>query len=282
MRKFSINSFNITEAINELMLESGVIVIENAYNLNDIKEAREIVNYFADTQEQKETHFNAEAEASDKIKLQQRIWNLFGKGEVFSKLITNDIIFNLMSKLLGSEFFCGSYCASRLLPGSIDQELHIDYPYWDFYKSETFPMGLNSSFAQNCQATIPLDICSEQSGATAYIPGSQKKLHYPNENDDFSNKQQMIANPGDLVFFNGNCWHGASPNKSDHQRAALLIEFLPKYIKPVEDLVTYLSEDFKNNSNPKVRQLLGLNYEYPKIMDASKKTNNIGLGYKAK
>ena len=42
MRKFSINSFNITEAINELMLESGVIVIENAYNLNDIKEAREI------------------------------------------------------------------------------------------------------------------------------------------------------------------------------------------------------------------------------------------------
>ena len=57
-----------------------------------------------------------------------------------------------------------------------------------------------------------------------------------------------------------------------------MIEFLPKYIKPVEDLVTYLSEDFKNNSNPKVRQLLGLNYEYPKIMDASKKTNNIGLG----
>ena len=84
MRKFSINSFNITEAINELMHESGVIVIENAYNLNDIKEAREIVNHFADTQEQKETHFNAEAEASDKIKLQQRIWNLFGKGEVFS------------------------------------------------------------------------------------------------------------------------------------------------------------------------------------------------------
>ena len=54
----------------------------------------------------------------------------------------------------------------------------------------------------------------------------------------------MIAKPGDLVFFNGNCWHGASPNKSDHQRAALLIEFLPKYIKPVEDLISYLDEKF--------------------------------------
>jgi ectoine hydroxylase-related dioxygenase (phytanoyl-CoA dioxygenase family) len=282
MKKFLKHNFQIDEVLRELMHGSGVIVIENVYNLNDIKEAREIVNHFADTQEQKESHFNAEAESFGKIHLQQRVWNLFGKGEVFSKLISEDIIFSLMSKLLGSEFFCGSFCASRLLPGSPGQELHLDYPYWDFYNSETFPMGLNSSFAQNCQATIPLDICSVESGATAYIPGSQKKLKYPNQDDDFTNKQQMVAKPGDLVFFNGNCWHGASPNKSDHQRAALLIEFLPKYIKPVEDLVSYLDEEFKKNSNSKVRQLLGLNYEYPKIMDVSKKTNNIGIGYQGK
>ncbi|MBT3777654.1 MAG: phytanoyl-CoA dioxygenase [Pelagibacteraceae bacterium] len=282
MKKFNRENFNNSDALDELMQGSGVVVIENVYSLDKINEARLIVNHFADTQKQKESHFNAEAEATGKIKLQQRVWNLFGKGEIFSYLITEDIIFTLMSKLLGTEFFCGSYCASRLLPGSLGQELHIDYPYWDFYNAETFPMGLNSSFAQNCQVTIPLDVCSVESGATAYIPGSQKKLHYPNQKNDFSNKQQMIANPGDLVFFNGNCWHGASPNQSDNQRAALLIEFLPKYIKPVEDLITYLDEDFKKNSDDKVRQLLGLNYEYPKIMDVSKKKNNIGIGYKAK
>ena len=279
MKKFFKDNFNTIDVLNEIMEGSGVVVFENVFNSNDIGEARKTVNDFANTQEQKESHFNAEAEASGKIQLQQRVWNLFGKGKVFTKLITNDIIFTLMSKLLGTEFFCGSYCASRLLPGSPGQELHIDYPYWDFYESGTFPMGLNSSFAQNCQATIPLDVCSVESGATAYIPGSQKNLHYPNKNDDFTNKVQMVAKPGDLVFFNGNCWHGASPNQSDHQRAALLIEFLPKYIKPVEDLVSYLDEEFKKNSNNKVRQLLGLNYEYPKIMDISKKTNNIGIGY---
>jgi ectoine hydroxylase-related dioxygenase (phytanoyl-CoA dioxygenase family) len=279
MKKFFKDNFNTIDVLNEIMEGSGVVVFENVFNSNDIGEARKTVNDFANTQEQKESHFNAEAEASGKIQLQQRVWNLFGKGKVFTKLITNDIIFTLMSKLLGTEFFCGSYCASRLLPGSPGQELHIDYPYWDFYESGTFPMGLNSSFAQNCQATIPLDVCSVESGATAYIPGSQKNLHYPNKNDDFTNKEQMVAKPGDLVFFNGNCWHGASPNQSDHQRAALLIEFLPKYIKPVEDLVSYLDEEFKKNSNNKVRQLLGLNYEYPKIMDISKKTNNIGIGY---
>ena len=35
MRKFSRDTFNISEAINELMHESGVIVVENVYNLNE-------------------------------------------------------------------------------------------------------------------------------------------------------------------------------------------------------------------------------------------------------
>ena len=282
MKRFLKDNLNSTEVLIELMHGSGVIVVENVFDLKAIKTARSIVNNFADNQEQKESHFNAEAEASGKIQLQQRVWNLFGKGKVFSELITNDLIFDLISKFLGSEFFCGSYCASRLLPGSPGQELHIDYPYWDYYKEGSFPMGLNSSFPQNCQATIPLDICSAESGATGYIPGSQRNLHYPNKEDDFSNLQQMLGKPGDLVFFNGNCWHGAMPNKSDHQRAALLIEFLPKYIKPVEDLVSYLDLDFKENCSERVKQLLGLKYEYPKIMDKSKSVNQIGIGYKVK
>ena len=282
MLKLDKASIDDKKILNELLVGSGVVIVKGVFQIDNINEALEIVNKFADSDEQKESHFNAEAESSGKIHLQQRVWNLFGKGDIFSNLITNDIIFNIMSQLLGSEFVCGSYCASRLLPGSPGQELHIDYPYWDYYNSETFPLGLNSSFAQNCQVTIPLDICSKVSGATTYIPGSQKNLHYPTQNDDFSGKQQMVADPGDLVFFNGNCWHGASPNNSEHQRAALLIEFLPKYIKPVEDLVSYLNEDFKNNCSLRVKQLLGFNYAYPKIMDTSKSVNDIGIGYKAK
>jgi len=275
------NQIDHSKLVDELLNKSGVIVITDVYDLDEIKKAREIINQFADTQDQKESHFNAEAESSGTIHLQQRVWNLFGKDIIFSNIISHDIIFNLMSRFLGTDFICGSYCASRLLPGCVGQELHIDYPYWDYYNKESFPMGINSSFPQNCQVTIPLDDCSSLSGATAYIPGSQKKLHYPKKDDDFSNLQQMIAKPGDLVFFNGNCWHGAMPNKSTHQRAALLIEFLPKYVKPVEDLVTYLDDKFKKNCSERIKQLLGFKYPYPKIMDASKTVNEIGIGYKA-
>ena len=282
MKIFTTETINYNDFKHEITQGSGVIVIKDVYSKEQISSAREVINNFAENQETKETHFNAEAEASGKIHLQQRVWNLFGKDKIFSELITHDLIFELMSKLLGTKFITGSYCASRLLPGAPGQELHIDYPYWDFYEDETFPDGLNGSFLQNCQATIPLDVCSNKSGATAFIPGSQKKLKYPNKNDDFSKMEQMIANPGDLVFFNGNCWHGAMPNNSDHQRAVLLIEFLPKYIKPVEDLVSYLDHNFKENCSDRVKQLLGFNYPYPKIMDTSKSKNEIGIGYKAK
>ena len=282
MKIFTTETINYNDFRDEITQGSGVIVIKDVYSKEQISLAREVINNFAQNQETKETHFNAEAEASGKIHLQQRVWNLFGKDKIFSELITHDLIFKLMSKLLGTKFITGSYCASRLLPGAPGQELHIDYPYWDFYKHETFPDGLNGSFLQNCQATIPLDDCSHLSGATAFIPGSQKRLKYPNKNDDFSKMEQMIANPGDLVFFNGNCWHGAMPNNSNHQRAVLLIEFLPKYIKPVEDLISYLDHDFKENCSDRVKQLLGFNYPYPKIMDTSKSKNEIGIGYKAK
>ena len=268
------------QVLSELIDGEGVVLVKNVYSQSQINEAREIVNKYADTQEQKETHFNAEAATADKIHLQQRVWNLFGKAKVFSDLISQDLIFNLMTKFLGSEFICGSYCASRLLPGALGQEPHIDYPYWDYYNKETFPMRLNSSFPQNCQVTIPLDIFSKESGATGYYPGSQKQLHYPTKHDDLSNIQQMLSEPGDIVFFYGNVWHCAMPNNSDHQRAGLLIEFLPKYVKPVEDLISYLDKIFFNNCSKRVKQLLGLNYQYPKLMDASNKLNDIGINYK--
>ena len=47
MKKFTKDNFNIEEALNELMLESGVIVFSNVFDLDDIKSAREIVNHFA-------------------------------------------------------------------------------------------------------------------------------------------------------------------------------------------------------------------------------------------
>ena len=58
-------------------------------------------------------------------------------------------------------------------------------------------------------------------------------------------------------------WHGAMPNKSNHNRTGLLIELLPGYIKPLENFIEYLDKDFLENSQSRIKQLLGITYPYP-------------------
>ena len=50
MKKFTKDDFNIEEALDELMRGDGVIVFSNVYNLDDIKSAREIVNFISPRQ----------------------------------------------------------------------------------------------------------------------------------------------------------------------------------------------------------------------------------------
>ena len=260
MMTFDKNNVDINKAITELIDGDGVILIKNVYSKDQINEARDIINRYSDKQ--------------DKSKLEQRVWNLFSKGKVFSDIITNDVIFELMSKFLGKEFICGSYAASVLLPGASGQVPHIDYPFSDYYNKETFPMRSNSLYPQNCQVTIPLEIFSEESGATGYYPGTQKILHFPTKEDNFSNLRQMVANTGDLVFFYGMVWHCAMPNKTANKRTGLLIELLPKYVKPLEDFFTHLDKDFIDNNSNRVKQLLGLQYPYPVVGETFKPFSN--------
>ena len=156
MKKFTKDNFNIEEALNELMLGSGVIVFNNVYNLDYIKSAREIVNHFADTQDQKESHFNAEAEASGKINLQQRVWNLFGKGKVFSKLITDDLIFILMSKLLGNEFFLRFLLCQQVVTRITWARITYRLSVLGFLQSRDFPNGVKQFFCTKLSSYDPL------------------------------------------------------------------------------------------------------------------------------
>ena len=54
---------NHKDILDELLTGSGVVVIKDVFDTKKIEEAREIVNKFADNEDQKETHFNAEAES---------------------------------------------------------------------------------------------------------------------------------------------------------------------------------------------------------------------------
>jgi len=277
MKRFTAGTAEPDTIIEELLHGGGAVVISGLFSPEDVAEARAIVMAHSEYEGEKVTHFQGAAAEEGKINLQRRVWNLLAKGQVFSRMAVHPVLMDILRKFLGTEFIMGSIAANRILPGGPGQEPHVDYPYWDFHKPETHPIGFNGSFPMNAQVSVILDPFTAKSGATAYVPGSQKELRYPTAEDRFYERcEQMTGEPGDVALFYGVTWHCAMPNKADHDRNAILIQYLPKWVKPMEDMPAALPHAFIEAASPDMRQLLGLNYPYPEVLDAARAGNTEG------
>ncbi|WIY25686.1 phytanoyl-CoA dioxygenase family protein [Parasedimentitalea psychrophila] len=277
MKRFTAATANPAEIVEELLNGGGAVGISGLFTAQEIAEARAIVMAHSEHSAEKATHFQGAAEGAGNLNLQRRVWNLLAKGEVFSHMATHPVLMNVLRSFLGTEFIMGSIAANRILPGGPGQEPHVDYPYWDFHKPETHPVGFNGSFPMNAQVSVLLDPFTKESGATGYVPGSQRELRYPAPEDGFYNRcERMTGEPGDVALFYGVTWHCAMPNKADHDRSAILIQYLPKWVKPMEDMPAALPQPFLDNASPELRQLLGMNYPYPEVLDAAKAGNTEG------
>lgn len=278
-RVFTEDTLDTGLIVNELLDGIGAVTLRGLFSADEIAEARAIVmrESNADDRGGKVTHFQGDAERAGRINLQRRVWNLLAKGEIFSRMAAHPAIMKVMRAFIGSEFIMGSIAANRILPGGPGQEPHIDYPYWDYHSPQTHPVRLNSTFPLNAQATIMLDPFTEETGATAYVPGSQRQLNYPDESDRFFDRcERMLGEPGDTVIFFGAVWHCAMPNRSTIDRTAIITQYLPKFIKPMEDIPAALPAEFVKNASADIRQLLGLNYPYPEVLDAARGGNAEG------
>ncbi|WP_299372925.1 phytanoyl-CoA dioxygenase family protein [uncultured Tateyamaria sp.] len=280
MRTFTAETADPAAICEELMNGPGAVRITGLFSPDQIADARAIIMQHSDNEGDKVTHFQGAAMEDGKANLQRRVWNLLAKGPVFSEMAAHPVLMQILGRWLGNEFIMGSIAANRILPGGPGQEPHIDFPYWDFHKPDSHPMGLNSSFPMNAQVTVALDHFTDQSGATAYLPGSQKNMRYPTPDDHegfYANCARMTGEPGDVVIFYGAAWHCAMPNNADHDRNAVLINYIPKFVKPLEDMPGALPQSFLDAASPDMRQLLGFNYKYPEILDQADAENAEGM-----
>ena len=261
MRTITADAFDPGTVVDELLDGSGAVRLPGLFSADQVAAARQVIVRETSDSTLTGSHFNKDDEDA---KRQRRVWNLLAKGDVFVKMVQHPSIVASMRAFLGSDFIMGSICASRTMPGFRGQDPHIDYPYWDFYRTRSFPARINASFPLNAQATILIDPFTAENGATAYRPGSQKALHYPGAADGFFDDYElMVGEPGDVVLFYGATWHCAMPNNTDAGRIGILVEFLPKFVTPIEDLLSGLDEAFLEGASPVLRQLLGFAYPWP-------------------
>ena len=271
MNEFSLNEYK--KATNSLLNGPGYYIFEKAFSVDEIDEANRIINSFSKNK-QTATHFHGENE--DKIHLQKRVWNLLNKGNIFIEMVQHPAVMNVFSKILGKNFILGSFAANRLLPNAPGQEPHVDYPYWDMYDLKEFPYGINAGFHMNCQSLITLHEFTIENGATAVVPNSQKKGSYPNKDKFFEKMIQIETSPGSLIIFTGLIWHCSMPNKSLKDRTSILGQYLPKFVKPMEDLKKSVKTEVLKNANQNIKQLLGINLRYPELLEDAEAGNAEG------
>jgi hypothetical protein len=267
----------IEHCVNELMKGKGYQILPQLFSAEEIQEARDLILHYSEGNGHTVTHFHGAHE--EQIGLQRRVWNLLNKGEVFRRMVQHPTLMAIAGAFLGDEFCLGSIAANRILPGGPGQEPHVDYPYWDLHKRSSFPRGINASVPLNLQATVLLDDFTETNGATAVLPGTQVECLYPDaagEERFYREAERMTGQAGDVAVFYGLTWHCAMPNQSEHDRTGILIQYLPKFVKPMEDQARGVTPEIISQASPQLKQLLGLHYPYPQLLDEAEAKNEIG------
>ncbi|MEM8728887.1 MAG: phytanoyl-CoA dioxygenase family protein [Pseudomonadota bacterium] len=263
METFTRQSFDAETIAQGLLTGDGVVLLKDTFPRERIARFKACLDAETEAGVETGSHFN---QSEEEAALQRSIWftRLVALDPGIADLVEDPMIVEAMRRFLGTEFVMGSLCASRIMPGFKGQQPHVDYPYWDIYRRDTFPREINASFPLNAQAIILIDAFTAENGATALVPGSQHMLRYPEPADGFMDCCiRLTGEPGDVVLFNGAAWHCAMPNASTASRMGLLVEFLPKFVKPIEDMLTGLDPAFLERASPVMKQLLGFRYPWP-------------------
>lgn len=125
----------------------------------------------------------------------------------------NPTAFPVIRKLLGGDVILGSFVSVTSLPGSLDQEAHLDMPL--LFEAEHMSPELPS---YSLTLVIPLVDMNATNGTTAFFPGSHKVIA-DNVPDMLPVAPEVPV--GSALLFDARVWHGGTPNRSAAPRPVL-------------------------------------------------------------
>jgi hypothetical protein len=255
---------DVAAAVSELCDGQGYLMLEDFYAPELIAAARERIYQLLEQEPDRTSHFYGDEENPS----QARVWNLPGKGEIFRQICSDERMLAIMRPILGEDLMLSSFAANVLHPGAQAQEAHVDYPYWDLHARDRWPGSLNASYHLAVEAVIPLDEFTLENGATAIVPGSQRLARWPDSAEFQERHVRATMRPGTLLLFPALLWHAGQTNRSQRSRATLLGSYTIKSIKPIEDWSRCIDRETALGYDQPMRDLLGLHYPYPAVMDA--------------
>lgn len=193
-----------------------------------------------------------------------RLYRLLNEAEIFVQMVQHPQVMEVVEAILGSDMTLGGFSAHILYPGATNMGAHVDYPY--FTMSPPYP----ATPVLEVQAIWMMEDFTESNGAPLFAANTQKLCQFPDPNEFAQSAQKVTGKSGSVVLSHGLCWHDTSTNHSNEARVSVLGNYNPKFIRPLEDSAQQLSPAVLEQASPKLRQLLGYEFQSAIFRDVQK------------
>ena len=185
----------------------------------------------------------------------RRLANLANKGEIFRGLYAHSQVLEVIEAVMGPDVRVAMVNARDVPPHTgVRMSFHMDSDKGRIRDEK----GYNAA-----TAIWMLDEFSLATGATAFVPGSHLFEKSPKQvltDLNASHPDEIIIEglPGDVLVFNGHCWHAGRPNQTDNHRRAVLVHYLRADVPRPENRRQNLDADHAAALTSRERELLGL------------------------
>ncbi|GJC92681.1 phytanoyl-dioxygenase [Colletotrichum higginsianum] len=180
----------------------------------------------------------------------QRIWNLFNKGEEFLDLLNHPLIDEVVPWYLGCDNpLLWSYSVNIARPGGLPQVLHWDQGIMGHGRAKA--VALNISWL----------LCDfhEKNGGTRIFPGSHDKNVRPRNVFSSDGSIGCEAPAGTALIFEGRIWHGTGTNtETSGERPCVLSLFTHPAVRPKENALLGLSWEVEDQLPERQKSLAAL------------------------
>ena len=157
------------------------------------------------------------------------IWNLHFKDRDFVDLVLgSEAVEQVLVHFLNDPWYKGlaadepNYILRALVARSSVDALPLHIDSFVPYEGDT---------VISMQAAFSLEGMTEANGATLVVPGSHRSGRYFDPATDAADVVPVVADPGDVVFWDSRIWHGAGPNRAGRTRWTLTATFTRWWIK---------------------------------------------------
>ena len=253
----------------------GYCLIEQALPETVVDAVRSRINQQA--QAEREQGYHRLSQVQDPGGINQWVYLLINKGEIFQKLLMHPIITGVVEHLLGAEHVLSDFAAHVVRPGNTALPLHIDQwwmpqpllPGEDYVRvgatdrtriAAGKPVRSSQPINPPCvvNAFWMISDFTEENGATRVVPGSHYSGQQPDHQVPHSvDTVALTGTAGTVAVWEGRTWHAAGQNHTNAARYGVTSYYSGPQFRSLTNYTLGTQPDILNNASPELKKLLG-------------------------